>query len=475
MSIRRTLSSRLKWTPIAVVVVAAAVLAGTMLANAAGPALPKKTPAQLLLAMRNAKPPAAMSAVITESANLGFPALPNLPGLSSSVFSAASLVSGTHTIDVWYAGPQHVRIALPVSFGETDLRVNGNQIWLWNSRTQTATHYIPADIGPIPARVAKLRPLVPIGRPAQRVLRLRGGGVFGGGVFSAVSPQQAVNRLLAAIGPTTKVSVAGSTVVAGQSAYQLVVAPRTSQSLISQIVIAVDAQNYLPLQLQVFARGMSSPAFEVGFTSLSFATPAMSNFTFTPPPGAHVKTERVPLLLPGLMTPFAGVAVPIGAQSGRSVTSVPGGAVARPAKAIAVIPGAKFPAKWRALRLKLIKLAKKNGKPILLPWRRMVRHVVVVPVNGTPVTSGPNVLGSGWLSVAVIRDVSSISGGPGPLGSIGSVLPFLLRAATPVHGAWGSGRMLRTSLLSALLTSNGTVLIGAVTPAVLYADAAKVK
>ncbi len=46
---------------------------------------------------------------------------------------------------------------------------------------------------------------------------------------------------------------------------------------------------------------------------------------------------------------------------------------------------------------------------------------------------------------------------------------------TPVHGRWGSGQLLRTSLLSVLITSKGRLLAGAVTPAVLYADAAKVK
>jgi len=150
MSPRRMFRSKAGWTSAAAVLVAAGVLVGTMLANAAGPALPKRTPAQLLVAMRGAKPPTALTAVITENANLGFPSLPNIAGLQSSVFSAASLVTGTHTVNVWYDGPRHVRIAVPVSFGETDLRVNGNQVWLWNSHGQTATHYIlPAA----PARV----------------------------------------------------------------------------------------------------------------------------------------------------------------------------------------------------------------------------------------------------------------------------------------------------------------------------------
>ena len=51
----------------------------------------------------------------------------------------------------------------------------------------------------------------------------------------------------------------------------------------------------------------------------------------------------------------------------------------------------------------------------------------------------------------------------------------LMGSATNVHGAWGSGRLLRTSLLSVLITDNGRVLVGAVTPPVLYADAARVK
>jgi hypothetical protein len=51
----------------------------------------------------------------------------------------------------------------------------------------------------------------------------------------------------------------------------------------------------------------------------------------------------------------------------------------------------------------------------------------------------------------------------------------MMKSATPVHGAWGSGRLLHTSLVSVLMTNSGHVLVGAVTPAVLYAAAAQVK
>jgi hypothetical protein len=50
----------------------------------------------------------------------------------------------------------------------------------------------------------------------------------------------------------------------------------------------------------------------------------------------------------------------------------------------------------------------------------------------------------------------------------GSMFQAFLQSATPVSGPWGSGRLMQTSLISMLVTSNGRVLIGAVTPDVLY-------
>ncbi len=49
----------------------------------------------------------------------------------------------------------------------------------------------------------------------------------------------------------------------------------------------------------------------------------------------------------------------------------------------------------------------------------------------------------------------------------------MLGSASPVHGAWGSGRLLRTSLVSVLMTDQGTTYAGAVEPSVLYAAAAQ--
>jgi hypothetical protein len=109
----------------------------------------------------------------------------------------------------------------------------------------------------------------------------------------------------------------------------------------------------------------------------------------------------------------------------------------------------------------------------------------------------PRLMGQDWLTVAVLpaSALSGMSGGSGsaagvagsaarsaagssPGGSSGGIQGSALfgaamRAATNVHGAWGSGRLLHTSLLSILITNDGRVLVGAVTPSVLYADAAR--
>ncbi|MDT7573697.1 MAG: hypothetical protein QOH17_30, partial [Pseudonocardiales bacterium] len=74
---------------------------------------------------------------------------------------------------------------------------------------------------------------------------------------------------------------------AGRAAYSLVLRPRDHRSTISEIRISIDAEHHIPLQVEVFAGG-SAPAFQTGFTHISFSRPAGSVFDFTPPAGANV-------------------------------------------------------------------------------------------------------------------------------------------------------------------------------------------
>ena len=187
--------------------------------------------------------------------------------------------------------------------------------------------------------------------------------------------------------------------------------------------VAIDARHHVPLRVQVFAKGMASPVFQIGFTSVSFGKPAAANFAFRPPAGAAVVQ----------------------------------GNTRSPGQALGAMPGSK-------------------------------------------VANGPGVIGNGWLAVADLPESalssltgtapsarsagpapglfghSSASAGPAPGGSDGAglgigtdvIFTALLLSAKHVRGSWGSGRLLRTPLVSVLVTRNGRVLIGAVTPDVLY-------
>lgn len=342
-------------------------MAGSLISVAqAAPALPSRTPAQLLAAVAAGQGP-ALTGTVVETASLGLPALPG----NSDPTSIASLLTGSHTIKVWYASPEHYRLALPGSLSETDVVRDGSTVWLWQSTADAVTEMS------VPAHAAAPPTLVP-----------------------SLTPQQAAKLVLAAVGPTTSVSVDSNVTVAGQPAYELVLAPKDARSLVGQVRIAVDGHNAVPLRVQVFARGATnptSPAISVGFTSVSFAAPAPSEISFTPPPGAKI-TKVNP---------------------------------------------------------------DQNGAG---------------PQESTPAV---RTIGSGWLTVVDLPSSALNSGTPasGPVsanqtsGEGAAALQALLGSAKFVHGTWGFGRLLRTSLVSVLMTTTGTTFVGAVQPSVLYAAA----
>jgi hypothetical protein len=262
-------------------------------------------------------------------------------------------------------------LAAPSSLSETDVVRSGRTVWLWQSTADSVTEIT------VPARAAKPMPAA----------------------TPALTPQQAAQQVLAAVGPTTTVSVDSNVTVAGQAAYELVLAPKDSRSLVGQVLLAIDGHNGVPLRVQVFARGGSSPAISVGFTAVTFATPAPADISFTPPPGAKITKVN-----PGQNTP--------GVQ---------------------------------------------------------------------PASTGVSTIGSGWLTVLELPSAALTSGSPaqGPVsannasGDSAAVLQALIASARLTHGAWGTGRLLRTSLVSVLITDNGRMFVGAVQPSVLYAAATK--
>src|ERR1039457_7319873 len=122
------LSRRARWAvPAGALVVTGAVMAGSLITVArAAPVLPSPTSAQLLAAVGQDQGPALYGSVL-ETASLG---LPSLPGTSSPT-SITSLLTGSHTVMVWYAGPEHYRLAVPASVRERGVGCSGGAAWGW--------------------------------------------------------------------------------------------------------------------------------------------------------------------------------------------------------------------------------------------------------------------------------------------------------------------------------------------------------
>ena len=251
----------LRWTA---PVVAALLLAsggsvvGVITASARD-GLPHRSASQLLVDVQNARV-AGLSGTVVQNSNLGLPSLPGVGGNGSS--DMTSLVAGSHTLRLWYAGPNRVRLALLGSLGESDLVRNGADLWSWSSSDKSATH---RDVG---------------------TSRTDGPSSLASG--SPVTPQQAADAALKAISPSTRISTDGTAVVAGRSAYELMLQPRDTGSLVDSVRVAIDGKTHVPTRVQVFAKNVSKPAFEVGFTSFDPTTPAASVFRFNPPPNTKV-------------------------------------------------------------------------------------------------------------------------------------------------------------------------------------------
>jgi outer membrane lipoprotein-sorting protein len=380
----------LRWlvpTAAAVVVIGGGAAAGTIVASA-DPALPARSAAQLLVDVQNAKV-AGLSGTVVETADLGLPSLAGITGGQGDA-DLTKLIAGSNTARVWYAGDQKVRLAMLGTLGETDVVRNGSDVWMWHSRDNTATHTtIPADAAT--RAPEKLADVVPS------------------------TPQEAAAAALAAIDPTTAVSTTGSAKVAGRDAYELVLAPKDTASLIGQVRLAIDAKQHIPLRVDVYAKGANNPAVRVAFQDISFAVPDAQQFTFNPPPGAKVTQEK-----PG------------------AVEQKPGDVTKRPG-----VPG-------------------RPGLP-------------AEPKTGTKTPAAadePRVVGTGWTSVVVVK-LPAENGTASPDSAEAPQFAGLLKSLPVVKGTWGSGHLLKSSLFSVLLTDDGRVLAGAVAPEKLYEVAGK--
>lgn len=279
MTISATTRHRARYlVPLAAAAIAAAVVFVPQAASGAQhPTLPPRTAAQLLASLERASVP-QFSGTTVETARLGLPSIDgvNLPGVStgdgSTLMQAVTLLTGSHTAQLAYGGPDKQRAAIFLSnLSETDIVHNGANVWTYSSDTNSVSHST-ASSAPAESQAPD--------------------------ATSAIDPTKAAEQTLAKINPSTAVRVDRTAEVAGRPAYQLELTPRDGRSLIGSVRLALDSKTLLPLQVQIYARtNHSQPAFSVGFTSISMSPPSGSTFDFTKPPNATMQAS--PLSGPG--------------------------------------------------------------------------------------------------------------------------------------------------------------------------------
>ena len=237
------------------------------------------------------------------------------------------------------------------------------------------------------------------------------------GVELPSTPQEAAEMALEALDPSTEVTTSGAATAAGRDAYELILTPRDDLTSVDRVVIAMDAETNVPLRVRVFATTMQDPAVDVGYTSVDYGTPDPGLFEFTPPPGATVTEHPTPSLTDDQKDDLAARAEAADA-SGRAPTVVGAG------------------------------------------WSTIV--VADLPADG-------------------LADLAEAGqAGPGPRGHSGGADPAatalaLLEALPATSGDWGTGRVLKGTLFSAIVTDDGRIALGAVSPDALGAALASAR
>jgi outer membrane lipoprotein-sorting protein len=273
----------------AVPVAAAGIAAATIglvpaLASAGTPDLPKIS-AQKLIEKIAASDTQTISGSVKITTDFGLPALANLDtsafgdltggasGGSGDSGSAADptkqltqLLTGTHILHVAADGPDRQKVSIVEQAAEYSVIHNGTQLWAYDSGSNQAYHTIlPKDAADRPVPAPSL---------------------------SSLTPQEAAEQALKAVDDTTSVTVDGTARVAGRDAYQLLIKPKSADTTVGAIRIAVDSDTGVPLKFTLTPKGSAKAAVDVGFTKVDFAKPSASTFTFTPPKGTKVTTEK---------------------------------------------------------------------------------------------------------------------------------------------------------------------------------------
>lgn len=267
-----TMTKRARWAvPAGIGAVLAVAIAGPSLIASAAADLPELSAEELVARIAEAEP-AALSGTAVYTARLG---LPELPLEAQGPAGPLSLLGGSSTIRVWSDGAENARAAITGSLSEFSVVTSGSGTWTYSSGENEAIHYV-------------LSP--------EDAARFEQSPRAGNGAATVPTPQEAADEFLGQSQEFTDFSVDAATQVAGRDAYQLGLIPTQDGTLVDRVLIAVDAETFTPLRVQVWSEDDSTaPAVETAFTDVSFQAPDPSTFDFTVPDGATTREVVVPL------------------------------------------------------------------------------------------------------------------------------------------------------------------------------------
>ena len=348
--------NRRRWIPavLAPVIVAGSVLGFSVQANAAID-LPDKSASQILQLI-NTNPDIAFSGRIVKKASMGLPPMNIVPDISQSMIDemakkmpkemsdflpkasaqgefalALEFFAGTHTANIYVDGVDKARLQVLDLLSERNYIRNGNELWAYYAGKAEAQHSV-IDEAQVKSAEADARTL----------FNLNSGKL----PFDYTSPAAVADYVLAEAGKYSTISVASDVKIADRGAYQITITPKGGQSLVASATLSIDAATGLPLAARVMAVGQSTPAFEVAFETISFTTPAASNFNFTPPAGTRVVEVPAPTKADVLRELAKAPAAPSDADVQAKLEEL----AAQGWGAVAVVPAAQVPAELRALQ-----------------------------------------------------------------------------------------------------------------------------
>lgn len=281
----------LRWMPAVIAPTAVVAVAVTVPTVAgAAPQLPDKSP-QELLAFIAESDETTFSGTIEQTSDLGLPELPSSGSphgdSDEGAAGAMEMLTESHRAQVHVGDDEQLRVQVMEQMSQRDVIINDDEIWLYDSEAGEAKHLqLPDQAGMHGPDKADGKSHGPAGMPGHQMMQ------------GVKTPAELADKALAKVGPSTDVSVSGTAMIAGRSAYELELTPKTDETLIGSVTLGVDSETGMPLSFEITARGQTDPAYSVAFTDIDFSTPPDSLFEFTPPDSAKVteipaKQERM--------------------------------------------------------------------------------------------------------------------------------------------------------------------------------------